>query len=111
MRSRLVDIHIEPVIEEYIVALVAATRNISSYLPDWGNYVTAGASPRGSISLLRAASANALLRQRDYIIPEDVIELAPDILRHRIVLDFAAKADGIEADRIISELIQQVPVP
>jgi MoxR-like ATPase len=111
MRSRLVDIHIEPVIEEYVVALVAATRNISSYLPDWGNYVTAGASPRGSISLLRAASANALLRQRDYIIPEDVIELAPDILRHRIVLDFAAKADGIEADRIISELIQQVPVP
>ncbi|HEY5734336.1 MAG TPA: hypothetical protein VIU36_06195 [Gammaproteobacteria bacterium] len=52
-----------------------------------------------------------MLRQRDYIIPEDVIELAPDILRHRIVLDFAAKADGIEADRIISELIQQVPVP
>jgi MoxR-like ATPase len=111
MRSRLVDIHIEPVIEQYVVALVAATRNIASYLPDWGSYVSAGASPRGSISLLRAASANALLRQRDYIIPEDVIELAPDILRHRIVLDFAARADGIEADRIISELIQQVPVP
>lgn len=111
MRSQLTDIHVEPVIEQYVVELVGATRNIKQHIPDWGNMVNAGASPRGSISLLRAASANALLHQRDYVIPEDVIELAPDILRHRIVLDFAAQAEGITANQIIDELIQRVPAP
>jgi MoxR-like ATPase len=111
IRSQLTDIHVESVIEQYVVELVGATRNIKQYIPDWGNMVNAGASPRGSISLLRAASANALLHQRDYVIPEDVIELAPDILRHRIVLDFAAQAEGITANQIIEELIQRVPAP
>jgi MoxR-like ATPase len=111
IRSQLTDIHVESVIEQYVVELVGATRNIKQYIPDWGNMVNAGASPRGSISLLRAASANALLHQRDYVIPEDVIELAPDILRHRIVLDFAAQAEGITANQIIDELIQRVPAP
>jgi MoxR-like ATPase len=111
MRSQLMDIHVEPVIEQYVVELVGATRDVKQYIPDWGNLVSAGASPRGSIFLLRAASANALLHQRDYVIPEDVIELAPDILRHRIVLDFAAQAEGISANQIIQELIQRVPAP
>ena len=111
MRSQLMDIHVEPVIEQYVVELVGATRDVKQYIPDWGNLVNAGASPRGSIFLLRAASANALLHQRDYVVPEDVIELAPDILRHRIVLDFAAQAEGISANQIIQELIQRVPAP
>ena len=111
MRSQLMDIHVEPIIEQYVVELVGATRDVKQYIPDWGNLVNAGASPRGSIFLLRAASANALLHQRDYVIPEDVIELAPDILRHRIVLDFAAQAEGISANQIIQELIQRVPAP
>jgi MoxR-like ATPase len=111
MRSRLIDIHVEPVIEQYIVDLVAATRNVKKHIPEWSNMITAGASPRGSISLLRAASANALLHQRDYVIPEDAIELAPDILRHRIVLDFAARAENVTADQVIHELIQRVPAP
>ena len=111
MRSQLMDIHVEPIIEQYVVELVGATRDVKQYIPDWGNLVSAGASPRGSIFLLRAASANALLHQRDYVIPEDVIELAPDILRHRIVLDFAAQAEGISANQIIQELIQRVPAP
>jgi len=111
LRSQLTDIHVEPVIEQYIVELVSATRAIEQHIPEWGGMVTAGASPRGAISLLRAASANALLNNRDYVIPEDVIELAPDILRHRILLDFAAQADGISSDQIIAELIQRIPAP
>lgn len=111
MRARLTDIHIEPVIEAYVVDLVAATREVGKHIPEWSNMVTAGASPRGAISLLKAASTNALLHQRDYVIPEDVIELAPDILRHRIVLDFAAQAEGVSADMIINKIIQKVPAP
>ena len=111
MRSKLTGIHVEPVIEQYVVDLVAATRDVTRYISQWDNIVSAGASPRGAISLLRAATANALLHQRDYVIPEDVIELAPDILRHRIVLDFSAQAEGIDADQVIRELIQQVPAP
>ena len=111
MRSRLTDIHVEPAIEQYVVDLVAATRNVKQHVPEWDNIVSAGASPRGAIALLRAATANALLQQRDYVIPEDVIDLAPDTLRHRIVLDFSAQAEGIDADQVIRALIRQVPTP
>lgn len=111
LRAKLTDIHVEPVIEQYIVDLVAATRDLKQHIPEWGAMVTAGASPRGAISLLRAASTNALLNNRDYVTPEDVIELAPDVLRHRILLDFAAQAEGITSDQIIAELIQRVPAP
>jgi MoxR-like ATPase len=111
MRSRLIDIHVEPVIEQYVVDLVAATRNVKQHIPEWDNIVSAGASPRGAIALLRAATANALLHQRDYVIPEDVIDLAPDILRHRILLDFTAQAEGVDADQVIRALIRQVPTP
>jgi len=111
MRARLTDVHVEPVIEKYIVDLVAATRDLKQFIPDWDGMVKAGASPRGAISLLRAASTRALLNQRDYVIPEDVIELAIDVLRHRIVLDFAAQAEGISGEQIIAELINRVPAP
>jgi len=111
MRSELVNVHVEPTIEKYIVDLVSATRNIQQFVPEWDGMIKAGASPRGAISLLRAASTRALLNQRDYVIPEDVIELAIDVLRHRIVLDFAAQAEGISGEQIIAELIKRVPAP
>ncbi len=111
LRAQLTDVHVEPVIEKYIVDLVAATRNIKPFIPEWHNMVKAGASPRGAISLLRAASTSALLKQRDYVIPEDVIELAVDVLRHRILLDFSAQAEGITGEQIIAELLKRVPAP
>lgn len=111
LRALLPEIHVEPSIEQYIVNLVAATREVGLWNKDWTGMVKAGVSPRGSIYLLRAATALALLNHRDYVIPEDVIELAPDILRHRIVLDFAAQAEGIGADTIINGLIEAVPSP
>ena len=111
LRAQLADVHVEPVIEQYVVDLVAATRNIEHFIPEWAGMINAGASPRGTISLLRAASANALLNNRDYVIPEDVIELAVDVLRHRILLDFAAQAEGVSSEQIITELIQRIPPP
>jgi MoxR-like ATPase len=111
LRAQLPSIHVEPSIEKYIVELVAATRNVKQAIPEWDGMVKAGASPRGAISLLRAASTSALLKQRDYVIPEDVVELAVDVLRHRILLDFSAKAEGISGGDIISELIKRIPAP
>jgi len=111
MRGMLPKVHVEPILEHYIVDLVVATRQIEKWNEKWAGMVKAGASPRGSISLLRAASALALINHRDYVVPEDVIELAPDILRHRIVLDFAAQAEGIDADTVITHLIETVPTP
>ncbi len=111
LRSQLPAVHIEPVIENYIVRLVSATRDVTQFVPEWQGMVKAGASPRGAISLLRAASANALLNERDYVIPEDVIDLAADTLRHRVLLDFSAQSEGVSSDDIINRLIQQLPPP
>ena len=111
MRAQLTSIHVEPAIEKYIVDLVATTRDIKQIIPEWDGMIKAGASPRGAISLLRAASTRALLKQRDYVIPEDVVELAVDVLRHRILLDFAAQAEGISGEQVITELIKRVPAP
>ena len=111
LRAQLKDIHVEPSIEKYIVHLVAATRDVDKYIPKWKGMVKAGASPRGAIFLLRAASTRALLDGRDYVIPEDVVVLAIDVLRHRILLDFSALAEGVTGDQIVRELISLVSVP
>ena len=111
LRSQINSIHVEPSIEKYVVELVAASRNIKTFIPEWDGMVKAGASPRGAISLLRAASARALLSERDYVIPEDVVELAIDVLRHRLVLDFAAQSEGIDGKQIIEKLIERVSAP
>ncbi len=111
LRAQLTSVHVEPAIEKYIVDLVAATRNLKQVIPEWDGMVKAGASPRGAISLLRAASTRALLKQRDYVIPEDVVELAVDVLRHRLLLDFSAQAEGISGEQIITELLKRIPAP
>ncbi|VAW55857.1 MoxR-like ATPase in aerotolerance operon [hydrothermal vent metagenome] len=111
LRKQLNTIHVEPSIEKYVVDLVSATRNIEQIMPEWKGMVKAGASPRGAISLLRVASARALLAERDYVIPEDVVALAVDVLRHRIVLDFSAQAEGVTGKKIIDALLQRVTAP
>lgn len=109
LRAQLKNVHIEPSIEKYIVELVSATRNVEKFIPEWQGMVKAGASPRGAISLLRAASTRALLDERDYVIPEDVVELAVDVLRHRILLEFSAQAEGISGEQIVAALIKRLP--
>ena len=111
LRKQLDAVFIEERVERFAVEVVVATRRVVDYRPEWQGLVQAGASPRASIALLRAATARAFLDGRDYVLPEDVVALAPDILRHRLVLDFAAEADGVGADDIVSGLLKAVPAP
>lgn len=105
-------IYIDEKIERYIVDIVFATRFPGEYgLADLQSIISFGASPRASISLARAAKAYAFLRQRGYVIPEDVRAVCHDVLRHRIGLTYEAEANNISADEIISEILDKVIVP
>ncbi|MGD8940018.1 MAG: MoxR family ATPase [Gammaproteobacteria bacterium] len=110
-RREVAGIHVEDMLERYIVALVAATRELGVIDKDWHDYLVAGASPRASIGLLRAASALTYLRGQEYLTPEVIMEIAPDVLRHRMVMGYAARAAGITADDIIRRILEHVPVP
>lgn len=105
-------IYIDEKIERYIVDIVFATRFPSDYnLNDLTSIIAFGASPRASISLARAARSYAFLRQRGYVIPEDVRAVCHDVLRHRIGLTYEAEANNITTDEIISEILDKVEVP
>jgi len=110
-RREVAEIHVDEMLEKYIVALVGATRNLSDLNHDWEDFLIAGASPRASIALLRAASATAYLRGRDHVIPEDIIEIAPDVIRHRLILGYAARATNVSRDDIIEYILEQIPIP
>lgn len=100
----------EPV-ERYMVALVTATRKLGELDPRLQGVLDVGASPRASISLLHAASAYAWLQGRDYVTPDDVMTLLPDVLRHRLIVSFSGRAQQWDADSLIREIIALVPVP
>lgn len=105
-------IYLDEKIERYIVDIVFATRYPADYnLSDLTNIISFGASPRASISLARAARSYAFLRQRGYVIPEDVRAVCHDVLRHRIGLSYEAEANNITQDEIISEILDKVEVP
>ncbi len=105
-------IYIDEKIERYIVDIVFATRFPGEYnLNDLTSIIAFGASPRASISLARAARAYAFLRQRGYVIPEDVRTVCHDVMRHRIGLTYEAEANNITTDEIISEILDKVEVP
>ena len=115
-RREVAEIHVETVLEEYIVKLVGITRSLDKVQPtnsneDWSTFLRAGASPRASIALLRASCALAYLQGREYVIPEDIIEVAPDVLRHRLVLSHSAHTANVSADDIIQQIIATVAVP
>ena len=110
-RREVAEIHVADMLEKYIITLVGATRELQNWKEGWGDYLVAGASPRASIALLRASSALAYIRGRDHVTPEDIIDIAPDVLRHRIILGYAAHADEVTPDDIIQHLLEVVPVP
>ena len=112
LQSSVANVYVDPRIVNYAVTLVDATRRPGRWnLADLGPYVAYGASPRGSINLVHGARALALLRGRRYVVPSDVTELAPDVLRHRLVLSYAGLAEGITPDSIISRIVGVVPAP
>ena len=110
-RQEVLNLHITPGLEEYIVHLVMATRKPDQYAKELGGWITYGASPRASIALERCARAHAWLFGRNYVSPEDIHAIAPDVLRHRLILSYEAEAEGVTADRFIKELLARVPVP
>ncbi|HEY8476047.1 MAG TPA: ATPase, partial [Chloroflexota bacterium] len=93
-------------------ALIRATRHPEAVgLKDLSRYVLYGASPRTTVHLVQAAKALAFLRGRDYVVPTDVRQLAPDVLRHRLVLSYEAMAEGWTAEQILQRLLSVVPLP
>jgi MoxR-like ATPase len=112
MQERAREIYVDPAVVEYAVRLVTATRRMGSAgLADLKRYISYGASPRASIALVTGARALAFTRGREYVLPEDVSELALDVLRHRLVLSYEALADDVTADAIITKVLGTVPEP
>jgi MoxR-like ATPase len=105
-------VYVDRTIVDYAVALTAATRDPDKVgLPKVKPFIAFGASPRGSINLVHAARALAVIRGRRYVLPSDVTELARDVLRHRIVPSFSALAEEVSADMILDRIIPAVPAP
>jgi len=107
-RQDLLNLHMAPVVEEYIVQLTMATRNPAAYGDDLANWIDWGASPRGTIGLDICARANAFLLDKDFVSPDDVQAVLHDVFRHRIIVSFEAEAMGVDADKILDILVQRV---
>lgn len=109
---RLVDqIYLDDKIKDYIIDLVFATREPATYKLDLRRLIQYGASPRATLYLTVAAKAHALLQGRGYVTPQDVKSIGPDILRHRIIVTYEAEAEDIDADAVIKNVFDGVPVP
>ncbi|MBS0461414.1 MAG: MoxR family ATPase [Proteobacteria bacterium] len=110
-RAAVLDLHLAPTLERYVVEIVLASRDARRYDPQLAARIAWGASPRGSIALERCARARAWLAGRDYATPEDVQAVAPDVLRHRLLPSYAATAEGWDGDRLVHALLERVPLP
>jgi MoxR-like ATPase len=110
-RQDILNLHLAPELEEYIVNVVVATRNPGAVNADLEGQVLYGASPRASMGIDRAARAHAWLSGRDFVGPEDIQAVAPDVLRHRLVLSFEAEADGVDSNSIVAGVLDGVGVP
>ena len=110
-RRAVLDLHMAPALERYLIELVLASREPTRYDAGLARKIAWGASPRGSIALERCARARAWLSGRDFVTPEDVREVAPDVLGHRVLPSFEASAEGWDGPRLVAELLRLVPLP
>ncbi len=112
LQTRVHGIFVDPSLMTFAVKVVAASRDPrKAGLADMTKYVTYGASPRATIGMIEAGRALAFLRGRDYVLPEDVVDVIPDVMRHRIVLSYEALSDGVSADDLIRQILKAVPAP
>jgi MoxR-like ATPase len=112
LQARARDVFVHHAIAEYVVRLVLATRDPARFeAPEVAGQLAYGASPRATLGLVAAARALALLRGREYVLPTDVLDIAPDVLSHRLVLAFDAVADGVPPESIVHRLLQAVAPP
>ncbi len=110
-RDSVLDTFLDDSLEDYIVEIIMATRSAERYGDDLAGWIQYGASPRASMALDRCARAYAWLNSRDFVTPEDIQLIAPDVLRHRIILSFEAEAEGMTTDICIDEILSRVSVP
>jgi MoxR-like ATPase len=108
-RQEVLGMHMAEPVEEYILQLVMATRNPAPYSEELDKWIDFGASPRGTIALDVCSRAHAWLKGKDFVSPEDVHEVFHDVLRHRVLLSFEAEAAGVDADRVLTHLLELVP--
>jgi MoxR-like ATPase len=112
LQRRADAVYVDPALYEYAVRLATATREPDAHgVPEVGRYVMYGASPRASINLILAGRALAFVRGRDYVLPQDVRDLALDVMRHRLVLSFEALTEDVTADDVLRMVVARVPVP
>ncbi|MEI7795772.1 MAG: MoxR family ATPase [Methylococcaceae bacterium] len=110
-RNNVLDLYLAEPLEDYLLQLILATRKPKAYGDDLASWLQYGASPRASIALDRCARAKAWLSQRDYVTPDDIQDMAFDVLRHRLILSYEAEAEGMTTDDVIKVLIERIPVP
>ena len=111
IKNEINNVSVSESIEKYLIEIVFATRNPKSIgLEDAANYISFGASPRASINLVLASKANAFFQNRDYVTPEDVKEIAYDVLNHRIILNYEAEAEGINTREIVMSILNKIEI-
>jgi MoxR-like ATPase len=112
LQEQAYKVYADPKLIEYAVKVVTATRRPKDVgLPELEKYVTFGASPRASINLILTARALAFVRGRGYVLPEDVLDIALDVLRHRVMLSYEALSDNVSGDAVVMKILDRVPVP
>ena len=112
LQAAVQSVYVDPAVTRYAVRLASVTRDLAGHgLESLAPFVSFGVSPRGPISMLHAARALAVLRGRRYVLPSDVHELAPDAMRHRLVMSYRALAEGVSAEAVIGPVLETVPMP
>jgi len=113
LRARKVvdDIYVDDKIKDYILNIVFATRDPASFKLDLKPYIRYGASPRATLNLTLAARAHAFLNGRGYVTPQDVKSIAPDVLRHRVIVSYEAEAEELRPDDVVGRILSSLPVP
>ena len=112
LQKRADAVYVDPALMDYSVRLTTSTRAPKLHgMPDLERYITYGASPRASINLILTARALAFVRGRDYALPQDVVDMARDVMRHRLVLSFEALSDNVSPDDVLTEVLRHVPPP
>ncbi len=106
------EVYVDPALIEYAIRLVTATRKPQEFgLKELQPYILFGASPRASINLILTARALAFVRGRSYALPQDVLDMAPDVLRHRVVPSYEALSDNVISDDLLANIFERIPMP
>ncbi|MDP2744025.1 MAG: MoxR family ATPase [Dehalococcoidia bacterium] len=112
LRRETEKVYVDPSLTQFAVRLATATRDPEKFgIPDVASYIMYGASPRASINLILSARALAFVRGRTYVVPQDVLDMALDVMRHRLVLSYEALSDGVTSDQILQRILERVPAP